>query len=99
MGGGRGLGAGGRGVIGGFGDMEEAGCLERLYVHKSYQGQGIATALCDALEAAGSVPRSTVHASITARPFFEKRGYTVVKEQQVQRRGVLLTNYVMEKLR
>ena len=41
----------------------------------------------------------TTHASITARPFFEKRGYRVVKEQQVERHGVLLTNFVMEKPR
>ena len=39
----------------------------------------------------------TTHASITARPFFEKRGYHVVKEQQVERRGVVLINYVMIK--
>ena len=37
------------------------------------------------------------HASITARPFFENRGYQVVREQQVERQGVFLTNYVMEK--
>ncbi len=37
----------------------------------------------------------TTHASITARPFFEKRGYRPVKEQQVERKGILLTNYVM----
>ena len=39
----------------------------------------------------------TTHASITARPFFEKRGYVVKKEQQVERHGVLLTNFVMER--
>ena len=39
------------------------------------------------------------HASITARPFFEKRGYRVVKEQQVERNGVFLTNFVMVKRR
>ena len=38
------------------------------------------------------------HVSITARPFFEKRGYRVVKEQQVERRGIRLTNFVMEKM-
>ena len=38
----------------------------------------------------------TVHASITARGFFERRGYRVVREQQIERRGVLLTNFVME---
>lgn len=39
----------------------------------------------------------TTHASITARPFFEKRGYVTVKEQQVIRHNVALTNYIMEK--
>ena len=39
------------------------------------------------------------HASITARPFFEKRGYQVLRAQQVERRGILLTNYIMEKTR
>ena len=47
------------GVIVGFGDMDETGYLDRLYVHKNYQGRGIATALCDALEAAVSTPRIT----------------------------------------
>lgn len=35
--------------------------------------------------------------SITAKPFFEKRGYIVIKEQTVERFGVELRNYVMEK--
>lgn len=35
------------------------------------------------------------HASITARPFFEKRGYRVEKEHVVVRHGVRLSNYVM----
>ena len=39
----------------------------------------------------------TTHASLTAKPFFEKRGYQVVQEQQVERKGILLTNYVMKK--
>ena len=39
----------------------------------------------------------TTHASITAKPFFLKRGYRAVKEQKVERAGVFLTNYVMEK--
>jgi putative acetyltransferase len=39
------------------------------------------------------------HASVTARPFFEKRGYKVVKEQQVERQGIFLTNFVMIKER
>ncbi len=80
----------------GFGDMDETGYLDRLYVHKAYQGQGVATRICDALEKKRERPFVT-HASITARPFFEKRGYRVVKEQQVERGGIYLTNYVMKK--
>ena len=82
----------------GFGDIDKTGYLDRLYVHKDFQRKGIATALCNALEktVAGTI---TVHASITARPFFEKRGYVVRKEQQVKRQGIFLTNYVMEKQR
>ena len=84
------------GVIVGFGDMASDGYLDRLYVNKDYQGRGIATALCDALERAVPGPYTT-HASITARPFFEHRGYRVVREQQVERKGILLTNFVMQK--
>ena len=83
----------------GFGDIDSnTGYLDRLYVHKDHQGMGIATALCDRLEASAAGLLVT-HASITARPFFEKRGYQVLRAQQVERRGILLTNYIMEKTR
>ena len=85
------------GELAGFGDIDEAtGYLDRLYVKAGYTGRGIGTALCDRLErrAAGDV---SAHASITARPFFEKRGYAVIREQQVERRGILLKNYAMLK--
>lgn len=81
----------------GFGDMDQTGYLDRLYVHKDYQSRGIATEICDELETAVHADTFTTHASITARPFFEKRGYQVVREQQVERQGIFLTNYVMEK--
>ena len=87
------------GKIVGFGDMDESGYLDRLYVHKDHQRQGVAAAICDALEQNAKASEFTTHASITARPFFEKRRYVVVKEQQVERRGVWLTNYVMKKER
>ena len=76
------------GRILGFGDMTAEGYLDRLFVHREAQGRGIASALCAA-------PEFTVHASKTARTFFQSRGYQVVREQQVERRGVLLANFVM----
>ena len=85
------------GAVVGFGDIDGTGYLDRLYVHKGHQGRGVATALCDALEQYAAGRPVTVHASITARPFFEKRGYRVCRRQQVLRAGVALTNFVMEK--
>lgn len=83
----------------GFGDIDETGYLDRLYVHKDYQRQGIATAICDELEGSIETTTFTTHASITARTFFEARGYRMVKEQQVERQKIFLTNYVMVKNR
>ena len=84
-------------IIVGFGDIDKSGYLDRLYVHKGYQRQGIATAICNKLEQAVKVNKIITHSSITAKPFFEQRGFNVVKEQQVVREGIALTNYVMEK--
>ena len=72
--------------------------VDRLYVHKDFQGRGIATALEGALEGALSVPLVYTDASITAKPFFLGRGYRLVREQRVERHGVALTNFRMEKL-
>lgn len=84
-------------IIVGFSDIDKTGYLDRLYIHKDYQGKGIATTLCEKLEKAFDVDKVITHASITAKPFFEKRGYRVLKEQEIERKGVKLKNYVMEK--
>lgn len=86
-------------IIVGFGDINTSGYLDRLYVHKDCQRCGYATAICNALEQAVDALTITTHASITAKPFFEQRGYHVVKQQQICRQNVWLTNYVMEKQR
>lgn len=85
------------GRIVGFGDIDSAGYLDRLYVHRDYQNQGIASAVCDELEKSVRVDKISVHASITAKPFFLSRGYKVIREQQVVRQGISLTNFVMER--
>lgn len=81
----------------GFGDIDDSGYLDRLYVHHDYQRQGVATLLCDKLESVVDIDSTIItYASITAKPFFEKRGYKVVKEQLVERNGIFLKNYIME---
>lgn len=39
------------GLIVGFGDIDDTGYLDRLFVHRDYRGQKIAAVLCDRLEA------------------------------------------------
>lgn len=68
-----------------------------LYVHPKYQHKGVASLLCDKLEEHVKNKVITVDASITAKPFFLKRGYEVIMEQTVVRQGVVLTNYRMGK--
>ena len=90
-----------RGSIVGFADADlPASYLDRLYVHKDYLRRGIATALCEELESAARAAGAatlTTHSSITALPFFCRRGYTVLRANQASCRGLLLPNYIMQK--
>ena len=84
----------------GFGDMDQDGFLDRLYVHHAFQRRGVARAILQQLEEqakARGVTRFTTHASITARPFFERFSYVVLQRNEVVRAGISLTNYTMEK--
>ncbi|MBA2648208.1 MAG: GNAT family N-acetyltransferase [Legionella sp.] len=85
----------------GFGDLTKQGYLDRLFVHKDFQGQGIAATIVQKLEEQANelnLKEISTAASITAKPFFEKSGFVVMKEQQVEIHGVKLTNFVMRKL-
>ena len=89
------------GALAGFANLGEDGYFDCLYVSSQMQGRGVATALADAMErraAQQGASRMVSDVSITARPFFEHRGYRVVQEQTVVRHGVAMTNYHMEKV-
>ena len=84
----------------GFCDVTASGYFDRLYVHCEFQGMGIGKALCregERYAASCGSSKVTVYASITAKPFFEKLGYSVIRPNEVIREGVSLTNYFMEK--
>lgn len=85
----------------GFADMTHEGYLDRLYIHKNYQGRWIALYLMRAIEKAArelGLSKITTHCSITAKKPAERVGFTVIKEQTVVRNNISLTNYVMEKV-
>jgi len=88
------------GQIVGFGDLEADDRLGHLYVQADHQGRGVGRALLEALEAEAMRRGCQVihtEASITAKPFFERQGYRVLREQVVVCRGVEFVNYRMEK--
>ncbi len=66
-----------------------------LFVRQDCLRQGIATALCDQLEKGFSSVKT--YASITAKLFFEQRGYLVAEKRTVVRNGVQLINFEMKK--
>lgn len=87
------------GVPVGFANREK-GYFDCLYVAPAHQRRGVATMLAEAVEQSAAqegIARLTVEASRTARPFFEKRGYRMLRAQRVKRRGQTLENFVMER--
>lgn len=67
-----------------------------MFVHKDFQGKGIATILLNEIEryaTARGIMRITSEVSLTARPFFEKRGYIVEVEQKRKANQLYLTNF------
>jgi putative acetyltransferase len=90
-----------KGIAAGFADLESNGHLDMLFVHAGYQHQGVASALLRHIEEhaiAIGISRIFTEASITARPFFEKKGFKLITAQIVEIRGQQLKNFRMEKI-
>jgi len=84
----------------GFADLEPDGHLDMMFVHPDYQGIGAASLLLMTVETEAKrqgLGRIFTEASLTARPFFERRGFTVLTSQTVEKRGQMLKNFRMEK--
>lgn len=85
----------------GFVEFEDNGHIDCFYCHHEHQGCGVGTALMKIVENKARKKHIKIifaEVSITARTFFEAKGFNVIKEQVVERRGVMLTNFVMEKV-
>ena len=84
----------------GFASLKGADHIDMLYVHPAAAGQGVGSALCDALErlAGGrGAKKLTVEASDNAEAFFARRGYVPMQRNTVTMNGEWLANTTMQK--
>lgn len=84
----------------GFTEFELNGHIDCFYCHHEHQGVGVGSALMKHIEKnakQNNINKIYAEVSITAKPFFLKKGFVVVKEQMVDIRGIKLKNFVMEK--
>jgi putative acetyltransferase len=84
----------------GFASLRGKDHIDMLYVHPNAAGQGVASALLDALEklaGARGAEKLTVDASDNAQEFFRKRGYVAQQRNSVTINGEWLANTTMQK--
>jgi putative acetyltransferase len=85
----------------GFCSMENDGYLDFMYIHKDFQKSGVAKKLLTNIEdhaRKSSVKKIYSHVSKTARPFFEKQGYTKTGEQINRVSTIEFVNSIMTKI-
>ncbi len=88
------------GVPVGFMTIDASGFIDLAFVAPGAAGQGVGWHLYRRVEERArelGATRMTTEASKKARPFFERQGWSVDREQTVERNGVMLTNYRMSK--
>ena len=82
----------------GYGDIQPDGLIDHFYCHHEFQRQGVGSALFGAIEKEAEkngISRMYSNVSITARPFFEAKGFSVEKEQTVKVRDQQFINFRM----
>ncbi|HZW15213.1 MAG TPA: GNAT family N-acetyltransferase [Brevundimonas sp.] len=84
----------------GFIDMEADGHIDLLYVAPAAAGAGVARTLVQTAEALAPMSDATrlyAEASETARPVFERLGYSVIARRDFEVAGVPIHNWAVEK--
>lgn len=84
----------------GYMTLADDGYIDLAFVRPDRIGTGVAKALYDAVQAKAvefGALRLYSEASFLAKRFFERQGWSVVKQQIIERHGIKLTNFVMEK--
>jgi putative acetyltransferase len=83
-----------------FAELESNGHLDMFYCRRDVIRRGVGASLFRAIEVKAvelGVERIFTEASITARPFFERLGFSTLCQQTVTRSGIELLNFRMEK--
>ena len=86
--------------VAGFSDVDRDGYIDMLFVHPDFARRGVASALLrSVLERAreGGATVASANVSLTARPAFEKAGFSVQATERVERNGVLLDRFRMSR--
>lgn len=84
----------------GFVEFELNGHIDCFYCHPNFQGKGVGSCLLAEVEKKALRQRNEriyAEVSLNAKTFFEYRGFQVIKGQTVERQGVKLQNFLMEK--
>lgn len=84
----------------GFAEFDPSGAIDCFYVHHRWQGRGVGSALMRRVVAEArrcKTRRLSADVSLTARPFFEKQGFTVVRVQKKLYRNRAFKQFVMER--
>lgn len=84
----------------GFGQLESNGHIDCFYVAFNHVHTGVGTRLLETIDQKCQelgIVRMFTEASITAKPFFERRGFRVIKENALFMENVKFVNHTMEK--
>ncbi len=84
----------------GFADLDDGGYVDRLFVSPDAARRGVAAALLGRVAEEArlrGIRRLSTHASLVARPVFERAGFVVVGPETVARGGEQLARFRMER--
>jgi putative acetyltransferase len=88
------------GMVVGFANLDGDDYVDQLFVHKDLLRKRIGTKLVEEIEREArrrDAARLWTQSSITARKFFERRGFATLQAQRVTYNGQIFDNFAMEK--
>jgi len=83
-----------------FAELDPDGHIDCFFCHADWQGRGLGSMMMEHLERearAAGAPSLYAEVSLTARPFFERKGFVIEAQQEVPIGGERLTNFRMRR--